>query len=615
MARAIAGAGQLSDSGDFDIVPTGLAVTAMRDNGYKNAAYALAELIDNAVQAGADVTEIIIKEEDQLVNARTRRRAKEIAVSDNGCGMDAVMLRKALQFGNGSRLDDRNGIGRFGMGLPNSSISQARRVDVWTWQDGHRNAIHSYLDITEIQEGGNRFVPLPRKKQLPKEYIERSATIGTSATGTLVVWQHLDKCEWKTASAIFRNSEFTIGRVYRRFITGGKLRIRMLSFPDGAMSFANEVDEDVKPNDPMYLMVGTSCPTPWDQVPMFEEHGAPHVFTFTDAHRRKHKVSVRFAIATKAAREGHNPGDKPHGRHANHNLGVSVMRADRELELQTGWCINSEPRDRWWKVEVDFPPALDEIFGVTNNKQHARALDDYARRDNDDIAVREGYNSYQELRDAWEQDKDPRKLLLSVKTTIETNLKAIRDHLRAQTERSRSDSRRPNDPNSAEVLGTHATRHRQSVGHSGSSDFSENSPQIDRITDITAALTETGLEHGEAEEKARKLVSDGRKFEFTDADIPTAEIFSVRSKGGALLITLNTTHPAYAHLISLLKHEDAAVDIEQLRSRQRRSFEGLKLLIESWARYEDEVTDPRKKTLVQDIRTDWGRVARDFFEE
>ena len=36
-----------------DIVPAHLAVQAMRDNGYKNAAYAIAELMDNAIQAGA----------------------------------------------------------------------------------------------------------------------------------------------------------------------------------------------------------------------------------------------------------------------------------------------------------------------------------------------------------------------------------------------------------------------------------------------------------------------------------------------------------------------------------------------------------------------------------
>ena len=36
---------------DGEIIPPELAVKAMRDSGYKNTAYALAELIDNSVQA------------------------------------------------------------------------------------------------------------------------------------------------------------------------------------------------------------------------------------------------------------------------------------------------------------------------------------------------------------------------------------------------------------------------------------------------------------------------------------------------------------------------------------------------------------------------------------
>ena len=30
-----------------------------------------------------------------------------------------------------------------------------------------------------------------------------------------------------------------------------------------------------------------------------------------------------------------------------------------------------EPQERWWSVEVEFDPILDDIFGVVNNKQHA----------------------------------------------------------------------------------------------------------------------------------------------------------------------------------------------------------------------------------------------------
>ena len=66
--------------------------------------------------------------------------------------MTPDILTMALEFGNGMRLADRSGIGRFGMGLPNASISQCRRVDIWTWQAGPDNAVHSYLDVVKLFE-------------------------------------------------------------------------------------------------------------------------------------------------------------------------------------------------------------------------------------------------------------------------------------------------------------------------------------------------------------------------------------------------------------------------------------------------------------------------------
>ena len=177
---------------NHDIVPPHLVVKAMRDSGYRNAAYAIAELIDNAIQAGATQVELLCGERRQLVRQRERTQVSEIAVLDNGSGMSADVLRMALQFGNGTRLDDRSGIGRFGMGLPNSSISQARRVDVWSWQDGVENAIHTYLDIDEIIGGKLSQVPQPQFKAVPEIW----RTIGTcfEQAGTLVVWSTIDLC-------------------------------------------------------------------------------------------------------------------------------------------------------------------------------------------------------------------------------------------------------------------------------------------------------------------------------------------------------------------------------------------------------------------------------------
>ena len=53
------------------------------------------------------------------------------------------------------------------------------------------------------------------------------------------------------------------------------------------------------------------------------------------------------------------------------NLGISLIRADRELYMDRRLCQTYDPLERWWGVEVDFPVELDEVFGVTNNKQNA----------------------------------------------------------------------------------------------------------------------------------------------------------------------------------------------------------------------------------------------------
>ena len=151
----------------FDIVPTALAVNAMRDNGYKNAAYAIAELFDNSIQAGAGSVELLCVEAEEQLRQRRVRRIRQIAVLDNGIGMDSDVLRQALQFGNGTRLDDRSGIGRFGMGLPSASISQCKKFEVWTWQSGPDDALYTYLDLREIERGEIEDVPLPQRAPVP----------------------------------------------------------------------------------------------------------------------------------------------------------------------------------------------------------------------------------------------------------------------------------------------------------------------------------------------------------------------------------------------------------------------------------------------------------------
>ena len=96
----------------FLVIPQNLSISAMRSSGYRDTAHALAELIDNSVQSGLEASdaltqvEVICVEEPKEKGARSS--IAQIAVLDNASGMSVDTLRKALQFGNGSRLDRKS---------------------------------------------------------------------------------------------------------------------------------------------------------------------------------------------------------------------------------------------------------------------------------------------------------------------------------------------------------------------------------------------------------------------------------------------------------------------------------------------------------------------------
>ncbi|CAD5983459.1 hypothetical protein NO976_04338 (plasmid) [Planktothrix agardhii] len=599
-----------------DIVPAHLAVQAMRDNGYKNAAYAIAELMDNAIQAGASQVELLCGERKQQVEERKRSRIEQIAVLDNGCGMNATVLRLALQFGNGTYLDENKhtGIGRFGMGLPSSSISQCQRVDVWSWQNGVENALYTYLDLEEIKNRIMKEVPEPIHKPIPITWTKVGQNWGQN--GTLVVWSKIDRCMWQTGKAIINNSEILIGRMYRKFLNSGQVKIRMVAFDLGDLH--NIITQKYAlPNDPGYLIEETSCPEPFKNQAMFQIWAGDTSYetTFTISFREKeHEVKVRFSYAKEEARiiEGvSNAGSTPHGQHAKKNIGVSIVRAGRELELDIGVVNGYEPTERWWGIEVEFPPSLDDIFGVTNNKQSARNFSELLQFDIETLL--EDGKTITQLKEELKEDEDPKSPLLDIAHKITTQLSVIRGLLKAQTKGTRTSEKR-HDPYKPQKIATTVTKERKGQGYKGKSDEGEKLPKEERKQEIQETLQEEGVTKAQAELLAATTVDDGLKYIFAEAPIDSPAFFSVKPKGGAIIVTLNTDHSAYRNLVEILEEDVDKADMDTLRSRLINSLEGLKLLLMAWARYEDEQPDGKRKSDAQNTRIDWGKIARQFLE-
>lgn len=226
---------------NWSIVAAEKFVQATRDSGYSSTACAVSELVDNALQAGATRVDI------DIVRASSGKDM-EISVTDNGCGMDLFTLRQALRFGGSSRFNDRSGLGRFGMGLPNSSLSQCRRVTVSSWQNasgcargqsnviGRGKTLQTYLDLDEVAAG--QLVEVPRPKALQKPPAKRAG-----GSGTIVKWTRCDRLQFKRPSTICRHLQKDLARRFRTYLLRG-IKIAVNGTP-------------VAPFDPLYLTGGS----------------------------------------------------------------------------------------------------------------------------------------------------------------------------------------------------------------------------------------------------------------------------------------------------------------------------------------------------------------------
>ncbi|MYA34774.1 MAG: hypothetical protein F4164_04700 [Gemmatimonadales bacterium] len=614
---------------DFSIVSAKLTIEAMRDSGYKNTDHALAELIDNSVEAGAKLIEIAAVETPPDPGTRyARARVSEIAVADNGEGMDYTTLRRALKFGDGTRLDRAGrGIGRFGVGLPQSSISQCIRVDVWTWTNGADNAWHCYLDLDEIQTKGQQLVPEPQRASVPDKWWEVASAIG-DPTGTLVVWSELDRAQWMGGRKTLQRTAELCGRIYRKFLTASRepisIALVLARWEDGRLKIM--ADESCLPNDPLYLMKPSATPEPFANEPMFvpfnerrwsipTPYGAGAVHVRCTMARPDAINEKRSTIAWPApyARTNTKAGSTPWGKHADRNKGVSIVRADRELEVSTAWVNNYEPQERWWSVEVSFDPVLDEIFGVVNNKQHAHAFVRGAGFNEDD--ARDPGESVGAFRERLRESGDPRAHLVEIWVWIDEQIQRMRVE-RAKIMRGTASSRSRHKDTGEEVedAATKVMNKQQSEGEVGETDRADQTTVQDKLAQLVESAKRVRVDPVVAREWAEETVFNDRRVLMKGVSLGHKDaFFDVESVNDVIEVWLNDQHPVHRHLIETLDEDTSEQPADELRERLNAAAFTLKMILLAWARHEDKVPLGMKDTL-RDVRMDWGREARKFLQ-
>jgi hypothetical protein len=326
-------------SPSMDLVVPENFIQATRDSGYKSLGSALAELVDNAFEADARNVSIAIDKHGVGCDEVS------VFVSDDGAGMSSETIRHSLRFGWSSRFNRRDGQGRYGMGLPNASLSHARSVEVWSSTDG-KNVLSSRLDIDEVVSGKVAISPV---RQVP---IASFSRICGRTHGTIIIWSKCDRLEGRRLVPLSNRLRTELGRLFRYQLWAGKtISVNGVS---------------LVPIDPLLVKIGVGQ---IGAVP-FGPDLSYEVEVQSLSEKQTSVVTVRFSELPVHVWHHLSNAEKSL-RGITKGSGVVVIRAGREID--SGWYFMGQKRrenyDDWWRCEVAFQPDLDEMFGVTHTKQ------------------------------------------------------------------------------------------------------------------------------------------------------------------------------------------------------------------------------------------------------
>lgn len=112
---------------------------------------------------------------------------------------------------------------------------------------------------------------------------------------------------------------------------------------------------------------------------------------------------------------------------------------------------------------------------------------------------------------------------------------------------------------------------------------------------LLQALEQYATRAGQKKQVKAKLVSSGLTVQFVERDLDSPAAFSCRSTGSTLIVTLNSSHPAFSLLSSALAEG---------------SQSSTRALLVAWALLETDLPDGVRKDRVSEARQDWGRALK-----
>jgi len=318
-------------------------MSSLRDIGY-DLPSAIADLVDNSIDAGAENIEVTLGEEG--ANSWIR-------IVDDGMGMTPHQLDEAMRYGS-QRTYSSSALGHFGLGLKTGSLSQCRRLTVASRRRRNSSLAVRRWDLDLVAERDSWDLDTPPRKELPAQLLDPLR----GGAGTVVLWERLDRV------LAFRNPDGAatrralanmatevadhLGMVFHRFITG--------EWADGDAFVSITVNETpVTAWDPFAREELRTRVLPRQMIELTTEEGEVATLGV--------QPYVLPSQSLFSSPEAHQVAAGPN--RWNRQQGFYVYRRDRMIQ-SGGWnrIRTMDEHAKLARIAIDLPPGHEELFGI-----------------------------------------------------------------------------------------------------------------------------------------------------------------------------------------------------------------------------------------------------------
>lgn len=320
-----------------------ILLESLRNMGYTLKS-AIADIVDNSITANA--TKISIQYRGSY------QGEPWLAICDNGEGMSRDALFQSMKFGSRAYHQEKraeNDLGRFGLGMKTASISQCRRLTVFSWQDGVSSAF--CWDLDNIDETWN-IVELSHNDIEENEIlgvIMKSLKFSFTEHGTVVLWEKMDRDAAKSDKAFqsfMNDARDHIALVFHRYMENeaGYKQVIEFDMNTNVISPRPPFGPEKNPNRHILNSAQFFC------------HG--HAVKYQPYLLPREVDSSPSEYAQYAGKEGYVQ-----------NQGFYVYRNRRLIERATWFKKHKkEHKTQLLRIRIDIPAELDEFWEIDVRK-------------------------------------------------------------------------------------------------------------------------------------------------------------------------------------------------------------------------------------------------------